>query len=176
MGFTIVLRQGKYLRFFILCKVFKNTRLGPLNPFYKRFKREQFQIDLLELRNISKDNKGTNLLLTIIDSYTKFAWAVPLRNKEKSTVLEAFKSVISKLDEKPLNIISDLGTISPFFLSFVPCKNGFQERERIIPASSSTAPFVITPRLRLRGDLSGFVEEKAGMIFQNINGNNFFNR
>ena len=117
--------MGKiYLRFFILCKVFKNTRLGPLNPFYKRFKREQFQIDLLELRNISKDNKGTNLLLTIIDSYTKFAWAVPLRNKEKSTVLEAFKSVISKLDEKPLNIISDLGTISPFF-SFVPCKNGF---------------------------------------------------
>ena len=86
-----------------------------MNPFYKRFKREQFQIDLLELRNISKDNKGTNLLLTIIDSYTKFAWAVPLRNKEKSTVLEAFKSVISKLDEKPLNIISDLGTISPFF-------------------------------------------------------------
>ena len=138
MGFTIVLRQGKYLRFFILCKVFKNTRRGPLNPFYKRFKREQFQIDLLELRNISKDNKGTNLLLTIIDSYTKFAWVVPLPNKEKSTVLEAFKSVISKLDEKPLNIISDLGTISPFFLSFVPCKNGFQERERIIPAFSSS--------------------------------------
>ena len=118
--------MGKiYLRFFILCKVFKNTRLGPLNPFYKRFKREQFQIDLLELRNISKDNKGTNLLLTIIDSYTKFAWAVPLRNKEKSTVLEAFKSVISKLDEKPLNIISDLGTISPFFLSFVPMQKWF---------------------------------------------------
>ena len=87
-----------------------------MNPFYKRFKREQFQIDLLELRNISKDNKGTNLLLTIIDSYTKFAWVVPLPNKEKSTVLEAFKSVISKLDEKPLNIISDLGTISPFSL------------------------------------------------------------
>ena len=95
-----------------------------MNPIYKRFKREQFQIDLLELRNISKDNKGTNLLLTIIDSYTKFAWAVPLLNKEKSTVLEAFKSVISKLDEKPLNIISDLGTISPFFLIYTS-KNGF---------------------------------------------------
>ena len=133
MGFTIVLRQGKYLRFFILCKVFKNTRLGPLNPFYKRFKREQFQIDLLELRNISKDNKGTNLLLTIIDSYTKFAWAVPLRNKEKSTVLEAFKSVISKLDEKPLNIISDLGTISPFFSHLSHSKMGFLKGEKSYP-------------------------------------------
>jgi hypothetical protein len=136
-----------------------------LNPFYKRFKREQFQIDLLELRNISKDNKGTNLLLTIIDSYTKFAWVVPLPNKEKSTVLEAFKSVISKLDEKPLNIISDLGTISPFFLSFVPCKNGFWKGKKSYPLSPPPSPFVITPRLRLRGDLSGFVEEKAGMIF-----------
>ena len=126
--------MGKiYLRFFILCKVFKNTRLGPLNPFYKRFKREQFQIDLLELRNISKDNKGTNLLLTIIDSYTKFAWAVPLRNKEKSTVLEAFKSVISKLDEKPLNIISDLGTISPFFSHLSHAKMVFRKGKESYP-------------------------------------------
>ena len=150
MGFTIVLRQGKYLRFFILCKVFKNTRRGPLNPFYKRFKREQFQIDLLELRNISKDNKGTNLLLTIIDSYTKFAWAVPLRNKEKSTVLEAFKSVISKLDEKPLNIISDLGTISPFFSHLSHAKMVFRKGKESYPLSPPPSPFVITPRLRLR--------------------------
>ena len=157
--------MGKiYLRFFILCKVFKNTRLGPLNPFYKRFKREQFQIDLLELRNISKDNKGTNLLLTIIDSYTKFAWAVPLRNKEKSTVLEAFKSVISKLDEKPLNIISDLGTISPFFL-ICPMQKWFLGKGKNHTRFPPTAPFVITPRLRLRGDLSGFVGGEAGMIF-----------
>ena len=102
---------GKISKIFIICKVFKNTRQGPLNPIYKRFKRQQLQIDLLELRNISKENKGMNFLLTIIDSYTKFAWAVPLPNKEKSTVLEGFKSVISKLDDKPLNIISDLGTI-----------------------------------------------------------------
>lgn len=48
-------------------------------------------------------------MLTIIDSYTKFAWAVPIPNKEKNTVLNAFKSVIDKLDEKPLNVISDQG-------------------------------------------------------------------
>ena len=135
-----------------------------MNPFYKRFKRQQFQIDLLELRNISKDNKGTNLLLTIIDSYTKFAWAVPLLNKEKSTVLEAFKSVISKLDEKPLNIISDLGTISPFFL-ICTSKNGFffergKNHTRFFPDFTLRDPSSASPA----GDLSGFVGEKAGMI------------
>ena len=79
------------------------------NPIYKRFKRQNFQIDLLELRHSAKENKGHGLLLTIIDAYTKFAWAVPIHNKEKHTVLTAFKSVIDKLDEKPLNVISDLG-------------------------------------------------------------------
>ena len=90
--------------------IFKETKKGPLNPIYKRFKRQQFQIDLLEIRKISKDNKGFNFLLTIIDAYTKFAWVVPLRSKESKTVLEAFKNIINKLDEKPLNIVSDLGT------------------------------------------------------------------
>ena len=89
--------------------IYKETKKGPLNPIYKRFKRQQFQIDLLEIRNISKDNKDFNFLLTVIDVYTKFAWAVPLHNKEAKTVLEAFKTVIYNLDEKPLNVVSDLG-------------------------------------------------------------------
>ena len=89
--------------------IYKETKKGPLNPIYKRFKRQQFQIDLLEIRNISKDNKDFNFLLTVIDVYTKFAWAVPLHNKEGKTVLEAFKTVIYNLDEKPLNVVSDLG-------------------------------------------------------------------
>ena len=135
-----------------------------MNPFYKRFKREQFQIDLLELRNISKDNKGTNLLLTIIDSYTKFAWAVPLRNKEKSTVLEAFKSVISKLDEKPLNIISDLGTISPFFSHLFPIQKWFfgKGKKSYLLSPSPPLPFVIVldfacgRSLRVRRGESGY--------------------
>ena len=90
--------------------IFKNTNENQVrNPIYKRFKRQNFQIDLLELRHSAKENKGYGLLLTIIDAYTKFAWAVPIHNKKKHTVLTAFKSVIDKLDEKPLNVISDLG-------------------------------------------------------------------
>ena len=94
---------------FISCVVFKETKKGSLNPIYKRFKRQNFQIDLLELRSIAKENKSLGLMLTIIDTYTKYAWAVPIANKEKNTVLNAFKSVIDKLDEKPLNVVSDQG-------------------------------------------------------------------
>ena len=89
--------------------VFRNVRKGAINPIYKYFKRQNFQIDLLEIRNISKENKSFGYLLTVIDSYTKFAWAVPIHNKEKNTVLNAFKSVIESLEQKPLNVVSDLG-------------------------------------------------------------------
>ena len=63
----------------------------------------------MELRNISKENKGINYLLTCIDIYTKFVWVVPLLNKSTRTVLNAFDSIISKLDQKPLDVLSDLG-------------------------------------------------------------------
>ena len=37
--------------------IFKETKKGSLNPIYKRFKRQYFQIDLLELKHIAKENK-----------------------------------------------------------------------------------------------------------------------
>ena len=90
--------------------IYKETKKGALNPIYKRFKRHTFQIDLLELKNIAKENELLGLLLTVIDCYTKFAWAVPITNKESHTVLNAFKSIIDKLDVKPLNVVSDMGS------------------------------------------------------------------
>ena len=78
--------------------IYKETKKGALNPIYKRFKRQTFQIDLLELRSIAKENESLGLLLTVIDCYTKFAWAVPIANKESHTVLNAFKSIIGSFE------------------------------------------------------------------------------
>ena len=64
--------------------IFKNTNDKTVrNPIYKRFKRQCFQIDLLELRHSAKENKGLGLLLTIIDAYTRYAWAVAIQDKKK---------------------------------------------------------------------------------------------
>ena len=43
--------------------------------------------DLVELREESKFKH----ILTVIDLYTKYAWAIPLPNKKGQTVAEAFK-------------------------------------------------------------------------------------
>ena len=81
---------------FISCVVYKETRKPKhLNPIYKRFKRQNFQIDFLEFRSIAKENKSFPYLLTIIDVYTEFAWAVPMPNKKSDTVLNAFKRLFT---------------------------------------------------------------------------------
>ena len=40
-----------------------------------------WQADLVEMGSYSSQNKGHRYLLTVIDAFSKFAWAVPVKNK-----------------------------------------------------------------------------------------------
>jgi len=53
---------------------------------------EMLQIDLLDYQKYSKNNNGFNYILIAIDIFTRYAWAVPIKNKKPSSVLEGFKS------------------------------------------------------------------------------------
>ncbi|GFW61344.1 uncharacterized protein F54H12.2 [Trichonephila clavipes] len=41
----------------------------------------QFQADLVDMQSLAEFNKGYKYLLTCIDLFSKFAWAVPLKDK-----------------------------------------------------------------------------------------------
>ena len=62
--------------------------------------------DLVELR---KEPKFKHVL-TVIDLYTKFAWAVPLPNKKGQTVADAFKRIMNESGRKPKMMWVDKGT------------------------------------------------------------------
>jgi len=48
--------------------------------------------DLLDMKKFSKANKGYMYILNIIDTFSKFVWAVPIKNKKKGiTVSKAFE-------------------------------------------------------------------------------------
>ena len=66
--------------------------------------------DLVDLKEWKGYNKGYVYLLTVIDVYSKYAWAVPLKDKRGETVMMAFKDIISKSDRKPNNLWVDEGT------------------------------------------------------------------
>ena len=57
---------------------------------------ETWKADLVEMIPYTHDNKSYRYLLTIIDIFSKYAWAVPVKRKTGKDVSEAMKSVLVK--------------------------------------------------------------------------------
>jgi len=80
------------------------------NPFYIRFKRQQLQVDLIEMQYLADDNDGVRYLVCCIDCFTKFLWVRAVKTKSAVEVLTAMKSVIRDMGEKPREMFCDRGT------------------------------------------------------------------
>jgi len=87
----------------------KEFHKGERNISYSRFKRYQFQIDLCFLTDLSAYNDDVKYLLTVIDTFTRFAFIEPLKEKKSKIVLTAFKKIIDPLEEKPYTVVCDKG-------------------------------------------------------------------
>ena len=51
---------------------------------YSSFRDNTWRVDLADMQLISKYNKGIRFLLHLIDIFSKYAWAIPLKNKKRS--------------------------------------------------------------------------------------------
>lgn len=80
------------------------------NISFSHFKRYQFQMDLVEVQELSQYNDNVRYLLNVIDTFTRFAFVRPLKDKKASTVLDQFKSILIEAKEKPHMIVMDKGT------------------------------------------------------------------
>lgn len=67
-----------------------------------------WQADLVIMNNYSTDNNGFRYLLTVIDAFSKFAWALPVKTKSGLEVTEAMKQILVK--QSPKNLQTDDGT------------------------------------------------------------------
>src|SRR6266581_9065927 len=67
-----------------------------------------WQADLADLTSLARHNDGHKFILTVIDVFSKFAWAHPLKNKSAATVADAFRSVLGM--RKPTFLQTDKGT------------------------------------------------------------------
>ena len=50
---------------------------------------------------ISKFNEGFRFLLCVIEIYSKYAWAIPLKNKKGITITNAFQKILDESNRKP---------------------------------------------------------------------------
>ena len=85
------------------------TKKPKRNPYYVWFRRQQFQIDLVEMGENAWYNSGVKYLLTCIDVFSKKAWVEPLKSKKAKETLEAFSRIVDRAGA-PHTLISDQGT------------------------------------------------------------------
>ena len=88
------------------------------SPVVKKFDRIQIQthykdecwsIDLIDRSSLAKYNKNYKFIFTIFDNHTKFAWAIPLKDKSGKSTTTAFKKLIETSKRKPEKVWSDRG-------------------------------------------------------------------
>ena len=66
--------------------------------------------DLADIQSTSKFNKGIGFLLCVIGNFSKFAWAVPLKDKKGIITTNAFQKILNGSNRRPNKIWLDKGS------------------------------------------------------------------
>ena len=69
---------------------FRRERIIPL------YKDETWSADLIDKSSLSKYNNNYKFILTVIDIFTKYAWAIPLKNKSGLSITNGLGSQVIK--------------------------------------------------------------------------------
>ena len=77
---------------------------------YSSFKDNTWGVDLADMHLIGKYNKGTRYLLCAIDLFSKYAFVVPLKDKKRTTIANAFQSMLNSSKRKLNKVWTDQGS------------------------------------------------------------------
>ena len=106
---------------------------------------EIWSIDLADMIDYKiSNNKGYRYIFIIIDNFSKYLWAIPLKNKYSQTITNEFSNILTTSKRKPLKIESDRGSefYNSIFQNFLKSKN-IQHYSRFTDKGPSIAERVI---------------------------------
>lgn len=87
-------------------------------PVWKNFWRNHYNVlgidrlweaDLIDLSALKRENDGHTFILTVIDVFSKYAFAYPLKSKTSGAVVRGFKHIIDTSKRTPKILQSDKG-------------------------------------------------------------------
>ncbi len=87
---------------------------------------ETWSADLADFSDYGvKNNYGYRYILVIIDNFSKFGWAIPLKNKYSQSIVDEFSKIIRSSKRKPNLIETDRGKefYNNIFENFLKCNN-----------------------------------------------------
>ena len=103
-----------------------NWQINFNKPIIRKFKKKKVHssyrdniwgVVLADIQSLSKHNKGIKYLLCAIDLFSKYAWVIPIKDKKGTSIVNAFKKIISGKSEaeskgrrKPNKIWFDQGS------------------------------------------------------------------
>lgn len=77
------------------------------NPVIASHFRDLAQADLIDVSRYAKENENNNFILTVIDVFTKYAFALPIKTKTAANVAKAFETILETY--RPNNLQCDEG-------------------------------------------------------------------
>lgn len=94
----------------VVNEIHKNVRVNfPRRKVIMKDIDDLWQADLIDMQAVSKENNGYKYILVVIDTFSKYAWAYPLKRKTKHDICKAFTDLFGK-GRIPNNLQTDLGT------------------------------------------------------------------
>lgn len=81
----------------------------PRRPVVLKGLHDLYQSDLVDMTTYSKLNKGYKYILTLIDCFTKVAYASPLKNKTANAVTTAMENLLKRCKIKMKHLQTDNG-------------------------------------------------------------------
>ena len=71
---------------------------------------EIWSIDLADFSDYkTSNNKGFRYIFIVIDNFSKYLWAIPLKNKSSQTITNEFSNILSTSKRSPFKLESDRG-------------------------------------------------------------------
>ena len=98
----------------------------PTNKIIYNHTDEIWSIDLADMIDYKiLNNNGFRYIFIVIDNFSKYLWAIPLKNKYSQTITNEFSNILTTSKRKPLKIESDRGTefYNSIFQIFLKNKN-----------------------------------------------------
>ena len=87
-------------------QLFENSKKRKV---YSSFRDNIWGVDLADMQSLSKYNKGNKYSLCAIDLLSKYAWVIPMKDKEGTSIVNACQKIISE-GRKPNKIWVDQGS------------------------------------------------------------------
>lgn len=137
------------------------------NPYFVYKPREQFEIDLADVRQLSTYNDGVNYLLTCIDIFTKKAWVRPMKQKTALQCQDAMRDILRDIEPfVPKKILCDRG--SEFMAKFF--RNLMREYniEIILPNNSIKAAHVERFNKTIKRLIYTYLTDKETNVYINV--------